>query len=370
MPNRFQLAFLATFLSVFGALVLAAHLFTSWLASIGYPIGNLILIGLDKDAPPMSNGRVEIEKIPGQVIEFVKNFDIEEAKAYLTQEKLIELAQQPAVIAAAVVTIGSVLLVKSLLDAPGVPPLNADEWKEFPLVHTKKVSPNTAIYRFKLPSSRAVLGLPIGQHIAVTANINGKNVIRNYTPVSLPTDRGYFELLIKTYELGNISKHVTTLSPGDKLRVKGPKGNFKYVPWLTNHLGMIAGGTGIAPMIQIIRAILSNPGDTTKISLIYANVSKEDILLKAELEALLPGNEDRFTLYYVLNNPPPAWDYGVGFVTKDHIKKLLPNPNETNSKILICGPPPMVGAMKKNLEDLNYPTPNTISKQADKVFVF
>ena len=170
-------------------------------------------------------------------------------------------------------------------------------------------------------------------------------------------------LLLKTYEKGNISRHVASLKIGDKLRVKGPKGNFKYTPGLTAHLGMIAGGTGLAPMIQIVRAILETPLDRTNITLIYANVNEEDILLRAELDALAMGYESRFNLFYVLNNPPSGWTGGVGFVTKEHIKDLLLNPNESNSKILICGsclfprklnqnlmsfpgPPPMVTAMK------------------------
>lgn len=277
-----------------------------------------------------------------------------------------------------------------LRQGPAKPPLDPNEWKEFPLVHTKKVSPNTAMfvfispfasthhltafispsYRFKLPRTDAVLGLPIGQHIAVTAEINGKAVIRNYTPVSLPDDEGYFELLIKTYEKGNISRYVTTLNPGDKLRVKGPKGNFKYTPNMVNHLGMIAGGTGIAPMIQIIRAVLRNPEDRTTVSLLYANVNEADILLHKELQALEAEHSKRFKIYYVLNNAPAGWTGGVGFVTKEHIQTYLQNPGETNSKILICGPPPMVAAMKKNLDDLKYPLPNTISKLPDPVFVF
>ena len=126
---------------------------------------------------------------------------------------------------------------------------------------------------------------------------------------------------------------------------------------------MIAGGTGLAPMIQIVRAILETPLDRTNITLIYANVNEEDILLRAELDALAMGYESRFNLFYVLNNPPSGWTGGVGFVTKEHIKDLLLNPNESNSKILICGsclfprklnqnlmsfpgPPPMVTAMK------------------------
>lgn len=61
----------------------------------------------------------------------------------------------------------------------------------------KEVSPNTAIYRFRLPSDNGILGLPIGQHISLQAEINGKNVMRSYTPVSSDDDRGFFDLMIK-----------------------------------------------------------------------------------------------------------------------------------------------------------------------------
>jgi cytochrome-b5 reductase len=109
---------------------------------------------------------------------------------------------------------------------------------------------------------------------------------------------------------------------------------------------MIAGGTGITPMIQIIRAALRNPNDTTKVSLIYANVNEEDILLRDELESLKKAHPKRFNLYYVLNNPPASWNGGVGFVTKDQIAQQFPSPDTPRTKLLICGPPPMVNAMK------------------------
>lgn len=143
--------------------------------------------------------------------------------------------------------------------------------------------------------------------------------------------------IFQTYEKGNISRHVANLKTGDNLRVKGPKGNFLYTPNLVTHIGMIAGGTGISPMFQVLRTALRNPSDRTTITLIYANVNQEDILLKDDLEELMDLHEQRFKIFYVLNNPPPGWKGGVGFVTKDHIKEYLPNPAETNSKILICG---------------------------------
>ena len=89
-------------------------------------------------------------------------------------------------------------------------------------------------------------------------------------------------------------------------------------------------------MLQIIRAALKNPADRTKLSLIYANVNVEDILLKKELDELAARHGDRFTVFYVLNNPPEGWKGGVGFVSKEQIEKHMP-PTAENIKVLMCG---------------------------------
>lgn len=183
-------------------------------------------------------------------------------------------------------------------------------------------------YRFSLQTPTQILGLPIGQHmsVAATLQVDGqpKEIVRSYTPISSDEDRGYFDLLIKSYPQGNISKYMGTLKLGDTLKVRGPKGAMVYTPGLVKRFGMIAGGTGITPMMQIIRAIVrgrpKNGGnDTTEVDLIFANVNYEDILLKDDLDAL--AKEDPgFRVYYVLNNPPEIWDGGVGFCTPEMIK--------------------------------------------------
>lgn len=90
---------------------------------------------------------------------------------------------------------------------------------------------------------------------------------------------------------------------------------------------------------QIIRAALKNPLDLTQISLIYANVNPDDILLKQELDELASQHSNRFKVYYVLNNPPQNWNGGTGFVTAEMIKEHLPAPSNTmgDMKILMCG---------------------------------
>lgn len=203
-------------------------------------------------------------------------------------------------------------------------------------------------YRFNLPNSTDILGLPIGQHMSVAATLQvegqPKEVVRSYTPISSDENPGYFDLLIKSYPTGNISKHMASLEIGQPLKVKGPKGAMVYRPGLVKRFGMIAGGTGITPMLQIIRAIVrgrprSGGDDTTEVDLIFANVNKEDILLKEDLDALA-AEDDKFRVHYVLNSPPEEWEGGVGFVTPEMIRVWLIRATQCTKKIdSVIGPP-------------------------------
>jgi cytochrome-b5 reductase len=274
--------------------------------------------------------------------------------------------------AVAFVAIVAGLIVFSTSSGGSRKVLKPTEFQEFELKEKKVLSHNTAIYRFKLPRENDILGLPIGQHISLAATIEGqpKEVVRSYTPTSSDQDKGFFDLLIKSYDQGNISKHVANLKIGDKMKVKGPKGAMVYTPNMVRHFGMIAGGTGITPMLQVVKAILRGraSGDKTEIDLIFANVNPEDILLKKDLDALA-ASDSKFRVHYVLNNPPENWTGGVGFVTADMIKEKLPAP-ASDVKILVCGPPPMVAAMKKATESLGFAKARPVSKLEDQVFCF
>ncbi|XP_027176753.1 NADH--cytochrome b5 reductase 1 [Coffea eugenioides] len=232
--------------------------------------------------------------------------------------------------------------------------LDPEKWKEFKLVKRTQLSHNVAKFRFALPTPTSVLGLPIGQHISCRGKDGqGEEVIKPYTPTTLDSDVGYFELVIKMYPQGRMSHHFRELRVGDYLAVKGPKGRFRYQPGQVRAFGMLAGGSGITPMFQVARAILENPNDKTNVHLIYANVTYEDILLKEELESLTANYAGRFKVYYVLNQPPEVWNGGVGFVSKEMIQEHCPAP-ACDIKVLRCGPPPMNKAMAAHLEALGY----------------
>ncbi|KAJ9693675.1 hypothetical protein PVL29_009568 [Vitis rotundifolia] len=232
--------------------------------------------------------------------------------------------------------------------------LDPESFKQFKLVKRTQLSHNVAKFRFDLPTPTSVLGLPIGQHISCKGKDGeGQEIIKPYTPTTLDSDVGYFELVIKMYPQGRMSHHFREMRVGDYLAVKGPKGRFKYQVGQVRAFGMLAGGSGITPMFQVARAILENPKDKTKVHLIYANVTFEDILLKEELEGLSASYPDHFKVYYVLNQPPEAWNGGVGFVSKEMIKAHCPAP-ASDIQILRCGPPPMNKAMGAILNDIGY----------------
>ncbi|XP_062167447.1 NADH--cytochrome b5 reductase 1 [Alnus glutinosa] len=232
--------------------------------------------------------------------------------------------------------------------------LDPENFKEFKLVKRTELSHNVAKFKFELPAPTSVLGLPIGQHISCRGkDSQGEVVIKPYTPTTLDSDVGYFELVIKMYPQGRMSHHFREMRVGDYLSVKGPKGRFKYQPGQIRAFGMLAGGSGITPMFQVARVILENPKDTAKVHLIYANVTYEDILLKEELDGLATNYPDRFKIYYVLNQPPEVWHGGVGFVSKEMIHTHCPAP-APDIQILRCGPPPMNKAMSAHLDAIGY----------------
>lgn len=111
---------------------------------------------------------------------------------------------------------------------------------------------------------------------------------------------------------------MASLQVGQTIKVRGPKGAFVYTPNMVRHFGMVAGGTGITPMLQVVKAIIRGraTGDRTQVDLIFANVTEQDILLREDLDQL--AREDKgFRVHYVLDKPPAGWEGGVGYVTAE-----------------------------------------------------
>ncbi|KAJ5168036.1 uncharacterized protein N7482_003630 [Penicillium canariense] len=248
--------------------------------------------------------------------------------------------------------------------------LQPKEYQALPLIKKEQLSPSVFRFVYQLPHENDVIGIPIGQHCAIKANIDGKDVARSYTPTSNNTDLGKLELVIKCYPDGALTgKYMANLKVGDKTLFRGPKGAMKYKRGLCKKIGMVAGGTGITPMYQLIRAICEDEFDTTEVSLILANRTEEDILLRKELEAFARKYPKNFKLWYMLDQPPQKWAYGKGFVTQAVMAAKLPAPSP-DTKVMLCGPPGMIKAAQGALVNMGFQAPGSISKMTDQIFLF
>eukprot|EP01012_Entosiphon_sulcatum_P015515 TRINITY_DN2046_c0_g1_i1.p1 TRINITY_DN2046_c0_g1~~TRINITY_DN2046_c0_g1_i1.p1 ORF type:complete len:285 (+),score=51.23 TRINITY_DN2046_c0_g1_i1:32-886(+) len=215
--------------------------------------------------------------------------------------------------------------------------LSANEWRSFVLDQVRKLNHNVSVFRFNLPNN-APLGISVASCVLTKGPVDkdGKDVVRPYTPITGKDQRGYFELLVKHYEGGPMSSHIFNLKPGDKLDVKGPFVKLEYKPRMKRHLGMIAGGTGITPMYQLINEVLSNPEDNTEIDLIYCNRTVDDIVLRSELDQLARRHRN-FRVHYSLDQPCWYWSGWRGFLTERVVSKHIPKPSN-DSLVLVCGP--------------------------------
>lgn len=248
-----------------------------------------------------------------------------------------------------------------------------------PLIEKEEISHDTRKYRFGLPSSAHILGLPIGQHIHLSATINGELVIRSYTPVSSDDDKGFVDLVVKVYKKnvhpkfpdgGKMTQYLDELNVGDKIAFRGPSGKLQYLgngkfsikklrkdpPQIVNvkKVNMIAGGSGITPMLQLINEILKRSSDNTQLALLYANQSEDDILLRDDIDVLAAKHQEQFKVWYTIDRATPTWKFSTGFVSDEMIKDNLFAPS-ADTLTVMCGPPPMINfACLPNLDKLGY----------------
>lgn len=271
------------------------------------------------------------------------------------------------------------LFAKSQCPKKALDPADPNKKVALKLIERQELSHDTHLFRFGLQSPEHILGLPVGQHIALSyMDADGKEQGRPYTPTSSDVDKGHVDFVVKVYfpnerfpEGGKVSQHIHSLKVGDTLDFQGPKGRYEYrgrgvfaIKKLKSqgggfeirkakNIGMIAGGTGITPMLQIMRAAFRDAGDKSQMSLIFANQTEGDILLRDELEAC-EKDHDNFKLHYTLDRPPAKWAYDTGFISAEMIQKHLPPPGK-DTQILLCGPPPMIKfAIMPAFEKLGY----------------
>ena len=162
-----------------------------------------------------------------------------------------------------------------------------------------------------------------------------------------------------------MSRYLEALPIGETIDVKGPLGHIEYIGKgnflvgderkKARKLAMIAGGTGITPIYQVMQAVLKDPEDKTEMHVVFANRTEEDILLREELEEWAEERPQQVKLWYVVGETKDQqWRYSVGFITEEILRSRIPPPGD-DVLVLACGPPPMLQyAVVPNLEKIGY----------------
>ena len=207
------------------------------------------------------------------------------------------------------------------------------------------------------------LGLPIGGHVIFYATVlnpatnKEEEICRKYTPTSNVHQKGYCEFIIKVYHAnvhpkfphgGLMTQYLEKMPIGEYMKMEGPKGKINYIGCgnfyiqkeynIKKKIGMVAGGSGITPLFQIIQASVNNK-DKVELTLLFGNKSEKDILIREELEQLRDDYPDRFKLHYIIDKPehPETWTHETGYITQEILEKLMPEPSD-KTIILTCGP--------------------------------
>ena len=230
----------------------------------------------------------------------------------------------------------------------------SEQFVPVPMVERIPVSPTSFVLRFELPDKTKSMQLSTCSCILASATVNGENVIRPYTPISTNEQIGTFDLLVKRYDNGVLSKFMCDDASLEKTDV-----SFKQIPFNikldasefveSSHILMLAGGTGITPMIQALHAILGQQNGGTKVTLVYGSQSEDDILAQALLDKWADKYSEKLSVIHILSHSKAdsesSTKYRHGFITKSLLEEVVPCKPSEISYAMVCGPPPMYDAL-------------------------
>jgi len=192
-----------------------------------------------------------------------------------------------------------------------------------------------------------------GQFLTLIVPVQGKEVRRAYSLCSSPFTDQDLAVTVKRVDNGLMSNWLPdNLKAGQTVRIMEPMGQFttEFNPKQKRHLVLFAGGSGITPMMSILKSVL-NQEPESMISLVYCNRDIDSIIFKNTLDTLETKDEGRLQVIHVLDNAPMNWTGYSGLLNHDMLTRLferMPDWGIDKTTYLMCGPE----GMMKNVENL------------------
>lgn len=220
-----------------------------------------------------------------------------------------------------------------------------------------------------------------GQYLNVEVDVNGEKLRRAYSLCSCPLTDDQLTVTVKRVDGGRVSTKLNgPLQLGQTLMVMPPEGRFTPEIKADNkkQYFLFAGGSGITPMMSIIRTVLkAEPASC--ITLVYANRNKNSVIFKNELDELAKSEKNRIDVVYSYDSADMFWFGLKGFLTADGVRKQVQKYGRgMQAEYYICGPAPMMETVKnallgmgidKETVHIEYFTAPTSSKTEETVSV-
>jgi ring-1,2-phenylacetyl-CoA epoxidase subunit PaaE len=233
--------------------------------------------------------------------------------------------------------------------------------EHFHALRVAEVVPETAeaySIRFEIPPELSEkFAFKAGQHLTLRTTLGGEEVRRNYSLCTAP-DEGDWMVTVKRIAGGLFSNWVgDQLKPGDTIEVMPPHGSFtcEFHAGKARHLNGIAGGSGITPVMSLVRTLLKYEPES-RFTLLYGNRDSSSVIFLEALAGLKDKYLGRLELYHFLDAEEQDIDLFNGMLDRKRMEQaiasLVPDAAEVDGWF-ICGPGPMMDAAEGALLDRN-----------------
>jgi ring-1,2-phenylacetyl-CoA epoxidase subunit PaaE len=233
----------------------------------------------------------------------------------------------------------------------------------FHALKVAEVVPETAeanSIRFEIPAElREAFAFKAGQHLTLRAMIDGEEVRRNYSLCTAPAESDWM-VTVKRIGGGLFSNWVgDRLKAGDTVEVMVPHGSFttEFDPANSRHLVGIAGGSGITPVMSLIKTLLREEPNS-RFTLLYGNRDSSSVIFVEALAGLKDKHLQRLEIYHFLDQEEQDIALFNGMLNRERLEEaiggLVPDAAEVDGWF-ICGPGPMMDAAEGALLDRNTP---------------
>jgi ferredoxin-NADP reductase len=224
-------------------------------------------------------------------------------------------------------------------------------WRIAGVIETRPATPRTKSLFLEVPGWE---GHKAGQHVDVRLTAeDGYQAQRSYSIASAPEEERV-ELVVERLDDGEVSPYLTDeLRAGDRLELRGPIGGwFTWEAQDGGPLFLVAGGSGVAPLMAMIRHRAA-AGSGAACRLMYSSRSREETILAEELDRLAASDGALDVIHTLTRSRPPGWTGYSRRIDDEMLAEVAPAPEE-RPLTFVCGPTPLVESVATALVGLGH----------------